>query len=151
MRTKSLHKIQCSQMCYSFHGRYVPIPENLEEITFQTEKPGLCDVWFDYNPPLSPTTKTTGGIFLILNALPAQCEHGCKHGECVGPNKCKCFPGYTGKTCNQGQYWGSVWKIGSHWLHDNFPVHRSLYLLILSIFYYQANTFPMYLLFPSKW
>ncbi|XP_051815218.1 epidermal growth factor-like protein 6 isoform X2 [Acanthochromis polyacanthus] len=31
----------------------------------------------------------------------AQCELGCKHGECVGPNKCKCFPGYTGKTCNQ--------------------------------------------------
>ncbi|XP_066562021.1 epidermal growth factor-like protein 6 isoform X2 [Amia ocellicauda] len=31
----------------------------------------------------------------------ALCEHGCKHGECVGPNKCKCFPGYTGKTCNQ--------------------------------------------------
>ncbi|XP_029703000.1 epidermal growth factor-like protein 6 isoform X2 [Takifugu rubripes] len=31
----------------------------------------------------------------------AQCVHGCKHGECVGPNKCKCFPGYTGKTCNQ--------------------------------------------------
>ncbi|KAM4608519.1 epidermal growth factor-like protein 6 isoform 3-T3 [Polymixia lowei] len=30
-----------------------------------------------------------------------RCEHGCKHGECVGPNKCKCFPGYTGKTCNQ--------------------------------------------------
>ncbi|XP_059198164.1 epidermal growth factor-like protein 6 isoform X2 [Centropristis striata] len=31
----------------------------------------------------------------------AQCDQGCKHGECVGPNKCKCFPGYTGKTCNQ--------------------------------------------------
>uniref|UniRef100_W5MV34 EGF-like-domain, multiple 6 n=1 Tax=Lepisosteus oculatus TaxID=7918 RepID=W5MV34_LEPOC len=31
----------------------------------------------------------------------ALCEHGCKHGECVGPNKCKCFPGYTGKACNQ--------------------------------------------------
>lgn len=31
----------------------------------------------------------------------ALCEHGCKHGECVGPNKCKCFPGYTGKTCSQ--------------------------------------------------
>ncbi|XP_028830982.1 nephronectin a isoform X1 [Denticeps clupeoides] len=29
------------------------------------------------------------------------CQHGCKHGECVGPNKCKCHPGYTGKTCNQ--------------------------------------------------
>ncbi|XP_030283474.1 epidermal growth factor-like protein 6 isoform X1 [Sparus aurata] len=31
----------------------------------------------------------------------AQCDHDCKHGECVGPNKCKCFPGYTGKTCSQ--------------------------------------------------
>ncbi|XP_064183964.1 epidermal growth factor-like protein 6 isoform X2 [Anguilla rostrata] len=31
----------------------------------------------------------------------AQCGQGCKHGECVGPNKCKCFPGYTGKACNQ--------------------------------------------------
>ncbi|XP_069487047.1 nephronectin isoform X2 [Ambystoma mexicanum] len=29
------------------------------------------------------------------------CHPGCKHGECVGPNKCKCHPGYTGKTCNQ--------------------------------------------------
>nr|XP_055060502.1 nephronectin a isoform X3 [Misgurnus anguillicaudatus] len=29
------------------------------------------------------------------------CQHGCKHGECVGANKCKCHPGYTGKTCNQ--------------------------------------------------
>uniref|UniRef100_A0A8B9J9P5 Nephronectin n=1 Tax=Astyanax mexicanus TaxID=7994 RepID=A0A8B9J9P5_ASTMX len=29
------------------------------------------------------------------------CQHGCKHGDCVGPNKCKCHPGYTGKTCNQ--------------------------------------------------
>lgn len=39
----------------------------------------------------------------MLIVLPAQCAHGCKHGECVGPNKCKCFPGYTGKTCNQGR------------------------------------------------
>ncbi|XP_048855754.1 nephronectin a isoform X2 [Brienomyrus brachyistius] len=31
------------------------------------------------------------------------CPHGCKHGECVGPDKCKCFPGYTGKTCNQDE------------------------------------------------
>ncbi|KAM3857462.1 nephronectin [Diretmus argenteus] len=29
------------------------------------------------------------------------CQQGCKHGECVGPDKCKCHPGYTGKTCNQ--------------------------------------------------
>uniref|UniRef100_A0A8C8S0Q1 EGF like domain multiple 6 n=1 Tax=Pelusios castaneus TaxID=367368 RepID=A0A8C8S0Q1_9SAUR len=31
----------------------------------------------------------------------ATCEHGCKYGECLGPNKCKCFPGFTGKTCSQ--------------------------------------------------
>ncbi|XP_063313825.1 epidermal growth factor-like protein 6 isoform X1 [Pelobates fuscus] len=31
----------------------------------------------------------------------AVCEEGCKHGECTGPNKCKCLPGFTGKTCNQ--------------------------------------------------
>ncbi|XP_073679587.1 nephronectin [Garra rufa] len=29
------------------------------------------------------------------------CESGCKHGECVGPDKCRCHPGFTGKTCNQ--------------------------------------------------
>ncbi|KAM5290682.1 epidermal growth factor-like protein 6 isoform 2-T2 [Glossophaga mutica] len=31
----------------------------------------------------------------------ATCEPGCKFGDCVGPNKCRCFPGYTGKTCSQ--------------------------------------------------
>ncbi|XP_064928994.1 epidermal growth factor-like protein 6 isoform X5 [Columba livia] len=31
----------------------------------------------------------------------AICRHGCKYGECTGPNKCKCFPGFTGKTCSQ--------------------------------------------------
>ncbi|XP_064201321.1 nephronectin-like isoform X2 [Anguilla rostrata] len=29
------------------------------------------------------------------------CQYGCKHGECIGPDKCKCYPGFTGKTCNQ--------------------------------------------------
>ncbi|KAM9424696.1 nephronectin-like isoform 2-T2 [Pholidichthys leucotaenia] len=29
-----------------------------------------------------------------------QCQQGCKHGDCVGPDRCKCHPGYTGKACN---------------------------------------------------
>ncbi len=33
----------------------------------------------------------------------AHCQQGCKHGECVGPDRCKCHPGYIGKTCNQGK------------------------------------------------
>ncbi|XP_054863372.1 nephronectin isoform X2 [Amphiprion ocellaris] len=28
------------------------------------------------------------------------CQQGCKHGDCVGPDRCKCRPGYTGKACN---------------------------------------------------
>uniref|UniRef100_A0A3Q1GGI1 Nephronectin a n=1 Tax=Acanthochromis polyacanthus TaxID=80966 RepID=A0A3Q1GGI1_9TELE len=28
------------------------------------------------------------------------CQQGCKHGDCVGPDRCKCHPGYTGKACN---------------------------------------------------
>ncbi|XP_063116670.1 nephronectin isoform X6 [Cavia porcellus] len=41
-------------------------------------------------------------IARIRCQLPAVCHPQCKHGECVGPNKCKCHPGYAGKTCNQG-------------------------------------------------
>uniref|UniRef100_A0A3P8V2Q4 Nephronectin-like n=1 Tax=Cynoglossus semilaevis TaxID=244447 RepID=A0A3P8V2Q4_CYNSE len=29
------------------------------------------------------------------------CQQGCKHGVCVGPDRCKCHPGYSGKACNQ--------------------------------------------------
>ncbi|KAM8881397.1 nephronectin-like [Synchiropus picturatus] len=29
------------------------------------------------------------------------CQQGCKHGECVAPDRCKCHPGFTGKACNQ--------------------------------------------------
>ncbi|XP_072232570.1 nephronectin [Leuresthes tenuis] len=29
------------------------------------------------------------------------CQQGCKHGQCVGPDRCKCHPGYAGKACNQ--------------------------------------------------
>ncbi|XP_078065403.1 nephronectin a isoform X2 [Mustelus asterias] len=37
----------------------------------------------------------------VTYPLKAVCQHGCKHGKCVGPNRCKCYPGYVGKTCNQ--------------------------------------------------
>lgn len=40
---------------------------------------------------------------LVNPSTIALCQPGCKHGECVGPNKCKCHPGFTGKTCNQGK------------------------------------------------
>ncbi|XP_032188960.1 nephronectin isoform X2 [Mustela erminea] len=32
------------------------------------------------------------------------CQPQCKHGECIGPDKCKCHPGYAGKTCNQDEH-----------------------------------------------
>ncbi|XP_017372327.1 nephronectin isoform X5 [Cebus imitator] len=41
-------------------------------------------------------------IARIRCQLKAVCQPRCKHGECIGPNKCKCHPGYAGKTCNQG-------------------------------------------------
>ncbi|XP_066535069.1 nephronectin a isoform X5 [Hoplias malabaricus] len=48
--------------------------------------------------PLYVLTHRAIGIKCQAQAL---CQHGCKHGDCVGPNKCKCHPGFTGKTCNQ--------------------------------------------------
>ncbi|XP_004401942.1 PREDICTED: nephronectin isoform X5 [Odobenus rosmarus divergens] len=32
------------------------------------------------------------------------CRPQCKHGECIGPDKCKCHPGYAGKTCSQDEH-----------------------------------------------
>uniref|UniRef100_A0A7N4P639 Nephronectin n=1 Tax=Sarcophilus harrisii TaxID=9305 RepID=A0A7N4P639_SARHA len=40
-------------------------------------------------------------IARIRCQLKAVCQPRCKHGECIGPNKCRCHPGYSGKTCNQ--------------------------------------------------
>ncbi|ELK33776.1 Epidermal growth factor-like protein 6 [Myotis davidii] len=54
----------------------------------------------------SPLSKATAGegrdqfLGRVFHKA-ATCEPGCKFGECVGPNKCRCFPGYTGKTCSQ--------------------------------------------------
>lgn len=30
-----------------------------------------------------------------------QCDQGCDNGKCIGYNRCKCNPGYTGKSCNR--------------------------------------------------
>nr|XP_040148948.1 nephronectin isoform X6 [Ictidomys tridecemlineatus] len=43
-------------------------------------------------------------IARIRCQLKAVCQPQCKHGECIGPNKCKCHPGYAGKTCNQDEH-----------------------------------------------
>ncbi|XP_043969120.1 nephronectin a isoform X5 [Gambusia affinis] len=48
--------------------------------------------------PLFVLTHRVAGIRCQSQAV---CQPSCKHGECVGPNKCKCQPGFTGKTCNQ--------------------------------------------------
>ncbi|XP_071383394.1 nephronectin a isoform X1 [Centroberyx affinis] len=48
--------------------------------------------------PLYALTHRVVGIRCQPQAV---CQPGCKHGDCVGPNKCKCHPGFTGKTCNQ--------------------------------------------------
>ncbi|XP_014911235.1 nephronectin a isoform X1 [Poecilia latipinna] len=48
--------------------------------------------------PLFALTHRVVGIRCQPQAV---CQPSCKHGECVGPNKCKCHPGFTGKTCNQ--------------------------------------------------
>ncbi|XP_070117724.1 nephronectin isoform X11 [Equus caballus] len=40
-------------------------------------------------------------IARIRCQLKAVCRPQCKHGECVGPDKCRCHPGYAGKTCSQ--------------------------------------------------
>ncbi|XP_036876048.2 nephronectin isoform X4 [Manis javanica] len=43
-------------------------------------------------------------IARIRCQLKAVCQPQCKHGECIGPNKCKCHPGYAGKTCSQDEH-----------------------------------------------
>ncbi|KAL6082804.1 hypothetical protein STEG23_012274, partial [Scotinomys teguina] len=38
---------------------------------------------------------------VLFQSESSVCQPQCKHGECIGPNKCKCHPGFAGKTCNQ--------------------------------------------------
>ncbi|XP_061130461.1 nephronectin a isoform X5 [Syngnathus typhle] len=53
--------------------------------------------WGHCQPPFVLTHRLVG----IRCQPQALCPSGCKHGDCVGPNKCKCHAGFTGKTCNQ--------------------------------------------------
>ncbi|XP_062389247.1 nephronectin a isoform X2 [Sardina pilchardus] len=53
--------------------------------------------WGHCQPSYVLTLKVVG----IRCRAQAVCHHGCKHGQCAGPNKCTCHLGFMGKTCNQ--------------------------------------------------
>ncbi|XP_067301551.1 nephronectin isoform X2 [Pseudorasbora parva] len=55
---------------------------------------GLCQAGWKQDCCLGWTRNSQGQCRPV-------CESGCKHGECVGPDQCRCHPGFTGKTCNQ--------------------------------------------------
>uniref|UniRef100_A0ABI7W1G3 EGF like domain multiple 6 n=1 Tax=Felis catus TaxID=9685 RepID=A0ABI7W1G3_FELCA len=63
-------------------------------LSTSTPQPGLCRYGTKLACCYGWRRNSRGGC-------EALCEPGCKFGECVGPNKCRCFPGYTGKTCSQ--------------------------------------------------
>nr|XP_060473264.1 epidermal growth factor-like protein 6 isoform X2 [Panthera onca] len=63
-------------------------------LSTSTPQPGLCRYGTKLACCYGWRRNSRGGC-------EALCEPGCKFGECVGPNKCRCFPGYTGRTCSQ--------------------------------------------------
>ncbi|XP_077152835.1 epidermal growth factor-like protein 6 [Ranitomeya variabilis] len=78
----------------SVAGRFAESSRRHRRLILSLNTPGLCRYG-------TKTECCYGWKRNSKGQCEAICEQGCKHGECMGPNKCKCFPGFTGNNCSQ--------------------------------------------------